>query len=441
MPFPADSADVLQRAAEYIPGGANSASRWADPPLAIRRAAGAYIEDVQGRRYLDYHAAFGPMILGHCYPEVVESVAATLRETDLYGVGATELEVRLAEKIVSLVPSVEQVLLCNSGTEATYHAVRVARAVTRRKKLIKFQGCYHGWHDSVLMNIISPPDKVGRLDPGSAGMLEEALRNTLVCRFNDLEDVERAVAANPDQVAAIILEPIPHNIGCVMPRQEFLEGLRTLCDREGILLIFDEVITGFRHNVGGYQAICGVSPDLTTLGKAMANGFPAAAIGGKRDHMQHFSTQTGGDTYFAGTYNGHAVGTAAALATLELLETGRVHQHIFRLGHRLRAGLSDIVNRLGVRATVAGFGSVYVLYFMDGQIESYDDLLRNDADLFVRFRRELIKRGIYEYPVNLKRNHVSFSHTDADVDLTLEAAEDALRTVFAETHTSSHSTT
>jgi glutamate-1-semialdehyde 2,1-aminomutase len=336
--------------------------------------------------------------------------------------------VALAKKIVQHVPSVEQVLLCNSGSEATFHAVRVARAATGRRKLIKFQGCYHGWHDAVLVNTLSAADRVGKRDPGSAGMVDEVVDDTLICRFNDLADVERAVAEHPGDVAAIILEPIPHNIGCLMPEQAFLEGLRSTCDREGIVLIFDEVITGFRHHIGGYQAICGVTPDLTTMGKAMANGFPMAAIGGKRDLMQRFSTHAGGDVFFAGTYNGYAPSVAAALATIELLETGKVHAHnTHRLGDRLRTGLREILDRAGVPSIVAGFGSVFVVYFQDGPLRSYDDLLRNNASLFVRFRQEQIKRGVFELPVNLKRNHISYSHTDADVDRTLAAAEESLK--------------
>jgi glutamate-1-semialdehyde 2,1-aminomutase len=418
--------EVLVEAADVIPGGYNSNQRGIDPPIAIRRAQGAYFEDVEGRRYLDYHAAFGPMVLGHCYPEVVDAVASALRETDLYGVGTTEMEVALARKIVHHVPSVDEVLLCNSGSEATYHAVRVARAATGRSKLIKFQGCYHGWHDAVLRNVISRPEMVGERDALSAGMAGEVVDNTLVCRFNDLGDVEQTLRANPDHVAGIIVEPIPHNVGTLLPEPGFLEGLRALCDREGIVLIFDEVITGFRHHVGGYQKMCGVTPDLTTMGKAMANGFPMAAIGGKRSLMDRFNSKPGGDVFFAGTYNGHAAGVVAALATIELLETGKVQEHTGRLGDRLRRGLQDIGNRAGIPALATGFGSIFVLYFMDGPARSYDDLLRNDADLFVRYRQEMIKRGVFELPVNLKRSHVSYSHTDQDVDRTLQAAEESL---------------
>lgn len=422
---------LRDEAKTYTPGGVHTSIRIIEPPLCIRRAQGAYLWDEAGKRYIDYHAAFAPIILGHCYPAVVDRVSETIRETDLYGVSTTYLELEVSKKIVAHLPSVEEVLLCCTGSEATFHAIRLARAVTGRQKIIKFQGCYHGWHDYVLRNVISEPQFTNKWDPGSAGMLHEAVENTLVCRFNSLDDVEWAIKHNPDQIAGIILEPIPHNVGCILPKQEFLEGLRRICDREGMILIFDEVITGFRHHIGGYQTICGVTPDLTTMGKAIANGFPIAAIGGKRQYMERFNTRVGGDVFFSGTFNGHASCLAAALATIETLETGEVHKHIFGLGDRMREGLRDIVGRHGYPCTVAGFGSVYTVYFMtERPIENFDDLLANDKALYVRYRQELMQRGVFEIPMNLKRNHLSFSHTESDVDRTLDAAEDAMRAAF-----------
>jgi glutamate-1-semialdehyde 2,1-aminomutase len=418
---------LLAEAALYAPGGVNTSQRVIDPMICVRRSEGAYIEDVEGRRYLDYHAAFGPFILGHCHPAVVDAVAEAIRHNDLYGVGVTETEVELARTICAHVPSAEQVLLCNSGSEATFHAIRLARAATGRRHVVKFQGCYHGFHDYVLRNVISTPDMLGKVDALSAGMLPEAISSTLVCRFNDLEDVRSTVAAHAEQVAAVILEPVPHNVGCILPDPEFLRGLRELCDREGIVLIFDEVITGFRHHIGGYQAVCGVTPDLTTMAKGMANGFPIAAVAGRRSLMERFNTAPGGDVFFSGTYNGHTVGVVAALATLRVLQEQPVHEHIFRLGQRLRDGLQEVADAQGVEATAAGFGSVFLLYFMSGPIRSFEDVLRNDAALFVDYRREMIRRGIFELPTNLKRSHVSFSHTDEDVERTLEAARESLR--------------
>jgi glutamate-1-semialdehyde 2,1-aminomutase len=422
---------LIEEAKHYVPGGLHTSIRMIEPPLCVRRAKGAYLWDEDGKRYIDYHAAFAPVILGHCYSQVVDRVAETVREADLYGVSTTYLELALAKKIVAHLPSIEKVLLCCTGSEATFHAIRVSRAVTGRRKILKFQGCYHGWHDYVLRNVISEPQLNNAWDPGSAGMLREAVENTLVCRFNSLEDVEQAFARNRGEIAAVILEPIPHNVGCILPKQEFLEGLRRICDREEALLIFDEVITGFRHHIGGYQSIAGVIPDLTTLGKAIANGFPIAAVGGKARYMDRFNTRAEGDVFFSGTFNGHASCLAAALATVEVLETGEVHRHIYRLGGKMRDGLAEIVKRRGYPCTVAGFGSVYTLYFMAGRaIVNFDDLLANDKALYIRYRQELMRRGVFEIPMNLKRNHLSYSHTDEDVEFSLAAAEESLQAAF-----------
>jgi glutamate-1-semialdehyde 2,1-aminomutase len=424
------NAELYRRASEITPGGVNSAQRNILPHLVIRDAAGAILTDADGREYIDYHAAFGPVLLGHNQPAVNRRVKEALDAAVLTGVGTTELEIEVASKIHRHIPSAEKVLLCTTGSEATFHALRVARAFTGRQKIIKFQGCYHGIHDAVLCNISSPADKVGKLDPASAGILPEILKHTLVGTFNDLAGVERTLNRHRGQVAAIIIEPIAHNVGCLMPQPGFLEGLRQLATAHGTVLIFDEVITGFRHALGGYQSICGVIPDLTTLGKAIANGFPMAAVCGKAEIMDHFTTRPGGDTFFAGTYNGNGVGCAAALATIEVLEREPVHEHVFHLGERLRQGLREIHERLGVAATVAGFGSVFLTYFQEGPIVSYTDLLRNDAERFIDYRRRLIDRGILKMPLNLKRNHVSYSHTDAHVDRTLEVCEDVLKEMF-----------
>jgi glutamate-1-semialdehyde 2,1-aminomutase len=425
---------LYEEACQVLPGGINSSGRNALPRLVFKRAEGALLTDVDGNEYIDYHAASGPSLLGHNHPGVRRRVIEALGTYLLPGAGTTELEIQVARKIQQHVPSAERVLLCNTGSEATFHAIRVARAFTGRKKIIKFQGSYHGIHDYVLCNFISPAEKVGKLDPGSAGMLPEVLGNTLVCTFNNLEEVEATLQSHRHQVAAIILEPLPHNTGCVLPRPGFLAGLRELSSAHGTVLVFDEVVTGFRHHLGGYQKICGITPDLTTVGKAIANGFPLAAVCGKAEIMDHFNTRAGGDTFFAGTYNGNGVGCAAALASIEILEREPVHEHIFRLGERLRQGLAEIHERLGVRATVAGFGSVFLTYFLEGPIESYSDLLRNDAERFVEYRRRLIDRGIFKMPTNLKRNHVSYAHTDAHVDRTLQACEDVLKEMLGVPH-------
>jgi glutamate-1-semialdehyde 2,1-aminomutase len=422
--------DLAARAAAVIPGGVNSGQRRVPglEELVIASTAGSTFTDGDGNTYTDYHAAFGPPLLGHNDPDVDAAVAATARVTGLMGIGVSRVEVELAEKIVELVPSVEQVLLTETGSEATFHAIRVARAATGRRHIVKFQGCYHGWHDSVALNVISPAEKMGQKDPMSQGGIPEVTDATIVCRFNDAGDVERALREH--DVAAVILEPIPHNIGAVLPQPGFLERLRELCDQLGTVLIFDEVITGFRHALGGYQSICGVTPDLTTMGKAMGNGWPVSALGGRADLMQLFSTTPGRPAFFAGTFNGHPPTAAAALATIDKLQREPVHEHVFALGERARGELTELYARLGVPAVVSGYGSVFVTYFLDGEVRSYDDLLANDVDLFVGYRRELMKHGIFELPLNLKRSHFSYAHTDEDVDRLVAATEAAVTAVL-----------
>ena len=425
------SAELAARASRVIPGGVNSGQRRVPglEQLVIAATSGSTFTDGEGRTYTDYHAAFGPPLLGHNDPDVDAAVAAAARTTGLMGVGVSEIEVELAEQLCELVPSVERVLLTETGSEATFHALRVARAATGRRYVLKFQGCYHGWHDAVAMNVISTAERVGKKDPLSAGVLPEVTEATIVCRFNDADEVARAL--DEHDVAAIILEPIPHNIGAVLPQPGFLERLRELATAHGTVLVFDEVITGFRHGLGGFQSIAGVTPDLTTMGKAMGNGWPVSALGGKAELMELFSTTPGNPVFFAGTFNGHPPTAAAALATIDKLRREPVHEHVFRLGERARQELRDLYARLGVPVVVSGFGSVFVTYFLDGEVTSYDDLLRNDVDLFVGYRRELMRHGVFELPLNLKRSHFSYAHTDDDVDRLLEATETAVTTVLA----------
>jgi glutamate-1-semialdehyde 2,1-aminomutase len=422
---------LAERAAAAIPGGVNSGQRRVPglEELVVVGTGGATFTDADGNTYTDYHAAFGPPLLGHNDPDVDGAVAAIAGEVGNMGVGVTPIEIELAERLCAHVPSLEKVLLTATGSEATFHALRLARTVTGRRHVIKFQGCYHGWHDAVAMNVISPAERVGGKDPLSQGILPEVLDATIVLPFNDADAVEQALAAH--DVAAVILEPIPHNIGAVLPKPGFLERLRELTARAGTVLVFDEVITGFRHGLGGYQEIAGVTPDLTTLGKAMANGWPVSALGGRADLMDLFSTTPGRPAFFAGTFNGHPATSAAALATIEKLEREPVHEHVFRLGQRARTELQALYDRLRVPAVVSGFGSVFLSYFLEGPVERYDDLLRNDVDLFVGYRRELMRHGIFELPLNLKRSHFSYAHSDADVDRLLEATEAAVTAFLA----------
>lgn len=427
------SAELAARAASVIPGGVNSSLRALDPPRVFVRAQGQHVWDADGNEYVDYNNAFGPIILGHADPRVERRVHETLQQIDVLGIGATELEVTLAERIRHHVPSMERVLFCNSGSEATSHAIRLSRAATGRRVIVKFQGGYHGWHDYTAANVISPPERLGAIDPISTGVLPDALENLVVLRFNDVAQVEETMALRGDEIAAVILEPIIHTIGCVVPTQAFMDALRRTTAEHGTVLIFDEVVTGFRHHLGGYQAICAITPDLTTFAKAMANGYPIAAVGGRADLMERFNTRVGGDVMFGGTYNGHPVGVSAALATIDALEADdrAVHRHVYGLGESMRRGLEDITERLGITARPTSFGSVWVCYFTDRVVRSYDDALTSDAELYVGLHRGLIERGFLTVPINLKRNHITAAHTEEDIARTLQAAEDTLTELAA----------
>jgi glutamate-1-semialdehyde 2,1-aminomutase len=431
---PPSAGTLAARARAVIPGGVNSGQRQIPglEDLVVVRTEGCTFEDSAGRIYTDYQAAFGPALLGHNDADVDRAFAREARAVDLMGIGVTPVEIELAEKLVAVVPSLERVLLTVSGSAATFHALRLARAVTDRRHVIKFQGGYHGWHDAVATNVLSRADRLGHKDPTSTGILSEVLDATLIAPFNDLAAVSSLVDEHADDVAAIIVEPIAHSMGAMLPRPGFLEGLRALCTRAGIVLVFDEVVTGFRHAVGGYQSICGVTPDLSTFGKAMANGYPIGAIGGRAALMDEFSTNPGHPVLYAGTFNGHPACAAAALATIAKLEDEPVHEHIFALGERIRRELSALYARLGVPAVVAGYGSIFVPYFVAGDPSSYADLLAHDRELFVGYRRKLIDAGIFELPLNLKRSHVSYAHRQQHVDELIAATELAVCAVLDE---------
>ena len=421
--------DLANRARAVIPGGVNSGNRQLPWPLVVGQAEGAYFTDIDGNRFLDYHAAFGPLVLGHNHPVVNEAVRAATANVDLMGAGVTPYEIELAETLNGLIPSAERVLLTNSGSEATFAALRLARAATGRSYIVKFQGTYHGWHDAVAMNVITPPERMGQKDPLSRGLLQDTVDHTFILPYNDVAALKDLLATRGEEIAAVLVEMIPHNIGCVLPTPEFLGALRSETTAYGAVLIFDEVITGFRHSLGGYQSICGVTPDLTTFAKAMANGYPIAALVGRADLMDQVAP--GGGVFFAGTYNGHPLNVQAALATTAVLEDGSVHEHTFRLAERADQGLTEIARDLGIELSVKRFGSVFVPYFMDGNITRYDDLLRNNDARDVAFRRGMCDRGIFMIPTALKRNHVSAAHTDADIDRTLDVAREVMKTLPA----------
>jgi glutamate-1-semialdehyde-2,1-aminomutase len=423
--FPAGS-QLAHRAEQVIPGGLNSFSRYLGPPYGFARSDGAYVWDFDGNRYIDYHAAFGAIVLGHNDPDVDRAVTAATEPVDLMGVGITLPEVEFAELACEVIPSAEQLVACTSGSEATFHAVRLARAITGRRLIVKVQGGYHGWHDAVARNVISPPELAYGMDPMSAGILPENLEATLIAEFNDLASLEELYSRHPEQIAAVIVEPIPHNVGALVPDPGYLEGLRKVTETEGSLLVFDEVITGFRHALGGWQQISGVLPDLTTFGKAVGNGFPVAGMAGRREHLRHFNA-AGGNVLLAGTFTGHPMACAAAIATIGKLRDQNVFARTAELGQRMRDGLGSIVEELGVPAVVAGYGSVWCTYFLDGEVHGYRDLMRNDDERYRTFHRRMVDRGFLMLPMSLKRNHVSFAHTEEDIDRTLEASRDVLK--------------
>ena len=425
--FPAGAA-LVERARRVIPGGLNSFSRKLGAPHGFARSAGAYLWDFDGNRYVDFHAAFGAIVLGHNDPGVDAAVARAAQPIDLVGIGITEPEIELAELVCEAIPAAEQMVACTSGSEATFHAIRLSRAVTGRRYIVKVQGGYHGWHDAVARNVISEPDLAYGFDPMSAGILRENLDATLIAEFNDIASLEKLYVEHETDIAAVIVEPIPHNVGTLLPDAGYLEDLRRLTRAHGTVLIFDEVITGFRHAVGGWQQISGVEPDLTTFGKAMANGYPIAGLTGSRALMRSFNT-AGGSVLLAGTFTGHPAMCAAAIETVRQLRDTDVIPRAAALGERMRRGLAEIVDELGIAAVVRGYGSVFCLYFLDGEVHGYRDLMRNDGARYTAYHRGMIDRGFVMLPMSLKRNHVSGAHTAQDIDLALEASRDVLKQV------------
>lgn len=411
---------IAARAEAVIPGGLLSPSRRLGAPIAFARAEGAYLYDADGNRYTDYHCAFGANVLGHRPPAVAAAIAETAENLDLIGAGVLELEVEVAELLVNAIPCAKQVAFCSSGSEATYHALRLARAYTGRKQIIKFQGGYHGWHDYVAMNGQSSRQMIGSYDPMSDGMLFDAARHTAILPYNDAGAVEDYIRKNPGEVAAIIVEPIAHNMGAVIAETQFLADLRRITSEHGVVLIFDEVITGFRHALGGYQSIVGVTPDLATFGKAATSGYPIGILAGRREIMERVGRTGEGAVFMGGTFNGTPASMAAVKATIGELARPGVYERLFELGAYLRGEIDGIVARHGLKAQAAGFGSVWLVYFFDGAFRDYTDLLRNDNDLDMRFRRALIAGRQVFQPLQLKRLYLSLSHDRAVLDDTLE---------------------
>ena len=427
---------ILETNDRYIAGGVFSLNRKIDPMRVFTQARGAHIWDADGNRYIDYHAAFAPYFLGHADPDVDRAVVEAVRTcSSLFGAGTTPWEAELAELLVACVPTMESVQVTNTGSEATALALRLARAATGRDGVVLMQGGYNGWEDDVAFNLMDPaeqqtpgPDGNLPLHPISAGIPESVQRHIRVVQFNDLAAAEQQLQSR--EVAAVLLEPILQNIGIVKPEPGYLEGLRCLCNEHGTLLIFDEIKTGFRHALGGYQSLCGVTPDLSTFGKAVANGYPLGVIGGKREIMEHFDhPDPRRRALIAGTYNGHPVPVAAAIATLKKLRSREkeIYGHTDRLGQELKQGLRTLFAERDYPVTVARQGSAFVVYFMDHAPKDWLDIARNnDMERDVEYRRRLIDHGIFHFPVASKQGSISFAHTRVDVEQTIEVTAKVL---------------
>ncbi|WP_114579012.1 aspartate aminotransferase family protein [Saliphagus sp. LR7] len=423
------SNELANCAKDVIPGGVNSYARKFEREINFDRGQGSKIYDLDGNEYVDYLNAWGAILLGHCDSEVNEAVTTTLAEQDLYGYGTTELEVEVAKEIVKHVPSAEKVLFGVTGSEVVARAITLARAVTGGKKVIKFQGTYHGWYDSVAMNHLSEPEKLGTRDVFTEGLLEQTVAETIILPFNDLNAVQETVKEHSDELAGIILEPVAHNMGCVLPADGFLDGLRRICDENGILLIFDEIITGFRHDMGGVQQLEGVIPDLTTLGKGIANGYPLSVLCGKEKYMDRFQTKDGGDVSFGGTYNSHAASMAAAKTSMQALQERDFHKVGVERRDRICDAFEDLFEDYGVVATVKRYGTVFLTYFMEPPIQTYQDVLRNDDEKYHAYRQMMIDEGILMVPKPLRRNYLLERHTTEDVERTIEAAKPAIASI------------
>lgn len=418
------SAKLFARAQQIIPGGVDSPVRAfkavGGTPLFIRSASGAYITDVDGRTYIDYVMSWGPLIHGHAAGSLVKALAAVARGGTSFG-APTELEVELGELVRELMPSVDRIRFVSSGTEATMSAVRVARAATRREKIIKFEGCYHGHADQFLVQAGSGLTTLGT--PTSPGVTRAAAADTLIATFNDLASCERLVESFPDQIAALIVEPIVGNMGVVLPEPRFLQGLRDLCTRHRILLVFDEVITGFRVGPGGAQGWSGVVPDLTCLGKIIGGGLPVGAYGGREDLMRLVAPA--GPVYQAGTLSGNPLAMTAGLWSLKRLSNS-MYRQLSELGAMLTEGLADAARQAGVPLQVNAIGSVLTPFFTSMPVKNYQSATRSDTARYGAFFKGMLARGIYLPPSQFEAWFLSGAHTKRDVEKTIKAAKAAM---------------
>lgn len=421
----AQSQRAYERACRVIPGGVNSPARAfgavGGEPLFIERGEGAYLYDIDGHRFIDYVGSWGPLILGHAHPRIVAAVEQTLRRGTSFG-APTELEIELAETISEAIPSIEKVRMVNSGTEAAMSALRLARGYTGREAIVKFAGCYHGHVDSLLVQAGSSALTLGV--PSSPGVTAGCAKDTVLLRYNDPEAIEDGFRRRGGEIAGVILEPIVGNMGLVEPRPEFLTVLREQTAKHGALLIFDEVITGFRVGYGGAQDKLGVAPDLTVLGKIVGGGLPVGAYGGRADIMDRIMPV--GPVFQAGTLSGNPLAMACGLATVRELKDNPPYERLERLTRRLVTGLHQAAESAGIPHQVPTVASVFTLFFNPEPVTDLDSARKSDTKLFARFFWAMIDRGVYLPCSQFEAAFVSAAHTEADIDATLEAAREAL---------------
>lgn len=422
------SKKMFQRAKKVIPGGVNSPVRAyksvSGTPLCISKAKGSHIWDIDGNEYIDYVCSWGPLILGHAHPKVIQAVKNALENGTSYGANC-EIEVKLAELVVDCVPSIEKVRMVSSGTEATMSAIRLARGYTGRSKIIKFEGCYHGHADSFLSKAGSGAMTFGI--PGTPGVTKGTIEDTLDAVYNDLSNVKKLIDQNENNIAAIIVEPVAGNMGVILPQSGFLEGLRKLTDLYDIVLIFDEVITGFRLGLGGAQQYYNVKPDLTTLGKIIGGGLPVGAFGGAKHIMDYLAPD--GPVYQAGTLSGNPIALSAGYATLLMLEKDDFYKKLETKAVEFFNELRSNFERSGFPCTSHYVSSMAGFYFQEGPVSNYTEALRSDTKLFARYFQKLLDKGIYIAPSQFEAMFVSSEHTDSDLQKTVEIHKAVLKKI------------
>ncbi|MCX8150699.1 MAG: glutamate-1-semialdehyde 2,1-aminomutase [Candidatus Bathyarchaeota archaeon] len=421
----AKSKDLFEKAKNVIPGGVNSPVRAFTPyPFFVEAAQGSKLLSVDGKTYLDYCMAYGALLLGHANKNVCYAVEEQLSKGTIYG-APTELEIKVASQISKILPCIEMLRTVNSGTEATMHALRVARGFTGRKKIVKFEGCFHGAHDSVLVSAGSGATTFGT--PTSLGIPEETTRNTIVLPYNNIEALEKIVKQEGNEIAAVIIEPVMGNIGLILPKKEYLNSLRKLTREYGIVLIFDEIITGFRLSLGGAQEYYNIKPDMTTLGKVLGGGFPIAVFGGKKEIMRHISPV--GKVYQAGTFNGNPVSLKAASTILQILnENGKeIYPKLEKNCQELKKALSDLASNHHLEAQVYSIASMFQIFFTPQPVHDYASAKHSDTQKFQAYFQELLRQGIFIPPSQFETCFVSVAHDEGDLKYTINAFDNALR--------------